>query len=154
MNRLPREEWEQRHGFSIGSSVLKAPAREAKMAYEKLELETMQKIKEKSFLISGEYISGVISGDGFFTVYIRKNEKTKRFIPRFDIRFGVTVGEKEKLMLEVVAYYFSDLKPYIAKSKKKASYAYVSHVEVIPRLLNHSQKYPILLFSKRKEKRT
>lgn len=143
-NRLSRSEWEKRHGFELGSSVNAAQ-------YEKIEAHNQyQNHKQKTKLVNcatyirnPEYISGIIEGDGCITLGILNRNQLS--FPRFTASLKVVVEDGGQLLLEVIAQYFGETKPYIAKdAKKKAWYYHSSKYEILKKLYDHCKRYPIL----------
>jgi hypothetical protein len=143
-NRLAREDWELRHGFLKNSSKHKTveALKCVNLTYQNHVLKTTHEMSDRTLLIPGDYISGVIEGDGSFSVTIRTYKN--KTVPFFSLRFAVTCELDSELLLSVVSYYLNDDKPLITRLKKSKASVYSAKAAIIPFVLNSLKQYPLL----------
>jgi LAGLIDADG endonuclease len=82
--------------------------------------------------ISGDYISGLIEGDGCLTYHVRVNKRSVSF----EASLRITVEKGGFLILEVIASYFGDKTKFHLKSSRSKGGACVywsSNKEVLKR---------------------
>jgi hypothetical protein len=141
----------KKHNLPVGSSI--GPARhEIMLAHQQYD-QHKKAISTKSILeiremIHPDYISGIIEGDGCITLGCLQRKGFS--YPRFSASFSLVLEEGGQFLLHVVAKYFLDDRPYIARDKIKASCYYrTSRRPVLEALSEHLFSHPV--YFKRKE---
>jgi uncharacterized protein (DUF1919 family) len=145
---LSRKEWELRHKQPVGSSTGKAQKVLEKMYvdYQKHVLETQVAIGAQRLQIRGDYISGLIDGDGWISFHISPPQKGLSF----SCSLGLCVEKGALLLLEVFCYYFqenferkSKLKSFHPRGKAAHVYS-TSNKAILQKLAEHAEKYPLV----------
>jgi hypothetical protein len=147
-----REVWEEKHNLPLGSSIGAAREQiaEAHRKYELHKQQTLQKTASElaALRLNPDYISGIIEGDGCITLGCLQRKGLS--FPRFSASFKIVIEEGGELLLHVVAKYFFDDRPYIARDRVKASsYYHTSRRSVLTSISEHLVSHPVLF--KRKE---
>lgn len=148
-----REVWEGKHNLPPGSSIGAARDQIAD-AHRKYELYKEHMLQKTTSELRSEadlhpdYISGIIEGDGCITLGCLQRRGLS--FPRFTASFKIVMEEGGELLLHVVAKYFFDDRPYIARDRVKAScYYHTSRRSVLTSVSEHLVSHPV--FFKRKE---
>lgn len=142
---FPRSVWEKRHKLEVDSSKgsAKLEIMEAHKRYEQYK----QVIKAKSAtelkaLIPPEYLSGLIEGDGCITLGCLQRKGIT--YPRFTASFKIVIEDGGESLLQVVATYLNDDRPYIARDRVKASWYYhTSRLPILTVISEHLARYPV-----------
>nr|YP_009710007.1 putative LAGLIDADG homing endonuclease [Coleochaete scutata]QFU80112.1 putative LAGLIDADG homing endonuclease [Coleochaete scutata] len=138
--RLGRDIWEERHGIVVGSSIGTARKTEIYKQYEEHIKKTKLAMKKSQLQLNPSYISGLIEGDGCLCSFIiRQNGFC---IPRFQNAFSFTIEKEGVFLLDVIAYYFKDNRPYFYKQPNAISYT-IRRPEIHQNLIDHFNHAPV-----------
>lgn len=114
--------------------------------YQEHVLQTQAAIAAQRLPIRGEYISGLIDGDGCVSFHIGPSPRSFSF----SCYFSLSVDKGASLLLEVFCSYFQDdferkskLKSFQPTGKAAIVYS-TQNKGVLQKLASHAEKYPML----------
>jgi hypothetical protein len=145
-SRLSRNEWETRHNFAHNASLDMSSdlMAEINTAYKEHQRVTRLSINNETLKPSGEYISGIIDGDGCISCEISIHPINTNIRPRFTLRVSFSAEQGSELLLEVIAYLF-DAKPIIRPAWKGKAIVYsAASRAALLRILDHITRFPVV----------
>lgn len=106
--------------------------------------------------LNPNYITGLIDGEGYFSVHIRMRHRNGRVIPEVDTRFGVELREDEYKILERIKDYFECGHMYFKRDNRENfcnlwMYIVEDRKYLVSKIIPFFERYGLQLSQKNKD---